>query len=276
MMNEYLALFVKQVVEVAEQAGDAIMQIYQQDDFEVQIKSDKSPLTQADLQAHGIIQAGLQALSDYPILSEEAADIPFSERETWQTYWLVDPLDGTKQFISRKGEFCVCIALIHDHYPVLGVVHVPVTGETYFAYQGQGAYKSNKSSTSNEQQAAQTIACSTPQTPLRIMASRSHRGEDLERFLQNLQATQSEPLALQSAGSAIKACRVAEGLADLYPRLWLTSEWDTAAAQCIVEEAGGQFTDLKGERLAYNTKESLLNPYFFVFGKDSLNWQTYL
>jgi len=270
MMNDDLAQFAKQVVVIAEQAGDAIMQIYQQDDFEVQVKHDKSPLTQADLQAHGIIQAGLNAFSDHPVLSEEAADIPFSERETWQTYWLVDPLDGTKQFISRKGEFCVCIALIHENYPVLGVVHVPVTGETYFAYQGQGAYKAS------EQQAAQAIYCSTPQSPLRIMASRSHRGEDLERFLQHLQETQNEPLDLQSAGSAIKACRVAEGQADLYPRLWLTSEWDTAAAQCIVEEAGGQFTDLKGERLAYNTKESLLNPYFFVFGKDSLDWQAYL
>ncbi|HHC73641.1 MAG TPA: 3'(2'),5'-bisphosphate nucleotidase CysQ, partial [Thiothrix sp.] len=154
MINNDLAQFTKQVVTIAEQAGDAIMQVYQQADFDVQIKSDQSPLTQADLQAHRIIQTGLQALSEHPILSEEAADIPFSERQTWSTYWLVDPLDGTKQFINRKGEFCVCIALIHEHYPVLGVVHVPVTGETYFAYQGQGAYKSNKSNTSNEQQTA--------------------------------------------------------------------------------------------------------------------------
>lgn len=268
-MNNDLPALAKVVSELSITAGNAIMDIYQQD-FSVIEKEDKSPLTEADLKAHKIITEGLQKISDYPVLSEEAADISFAERSSWDTYWLVDPLDGTKQFVSKKGEFCVCIALIHQNHPILGVIHVPVNGDTYFAAQGNGAFKFAKDAE------PQAITCREPADDLTIVASRSHRGEALDKFMENLKADLGKDFELISAGSAIKACLVAEGKADLYPRLWLTSEWDTAAAQCIVEEAGGQFTDLDMQRMAYNTKDSLLNPFFFVFGKNSRDWQQYL
>lgn len=264
-----LSELAQSVGQLSIRAGEAIMEIYQQD-FEVMQKADKSPVTEADLKAHDIITQGLQTLADYPVLSEEAADISFAERSSWETYWLVDPLDGTKQFVSKKGEFCVCIALIHQNYPILGVIHVPVNGDTYFASQGSGAFKFAKDAE------PRAIACREPSDDLTIVASRSHRGEALDKFLVNLREDIGKDFELISAGSAIKACLVAESVADLYPRLWLTSEWDTAAAQCIVEEAGGQFTDLDMNRMAYNTKDSLLNPFFFVFGKNSRDWQQYL
>lgn len=269
MNNENLNDLALQVSQLSIKAGEAIMDVYAKD-FDVETKEDKSPVTEADLKAHQIIVEGLAALSDHPVLSEESTKISFEERSSWQTYWLVDPLDGTKQFINKQGEFCVCIALIDQNYPILGVVHVPISGDTYMASIGNGAMKTNKQGESS------VIECREPSSKLDIVASRSHRGEELDRFLEKLQHDLDEPFNVVSAGSAIKACKVAEGIADLYPRLWLTSEWDTAAAQCVVEQAGGQFTDLDMKRMAYNTKESLLNPYFFVFGKNSLDWKKYL
>lgn len=269
MNNENLNDLASQVARLSIKAGEAIMAVYAKD-FNVETKEDNSPVTEADLKAHQIISEELAKLSDYPVLSEESEKISFEERSSWQTYWLVDPLDGTKQFVKKQGEFCVCIALIDKNYPILGVVHVPVTGDTYVASVGNGAIKTDK------QGVSQAIECREPTATLDIVASRSHRGEELDRFLEKLQKDLDEPFNVVSAGSAIKACKVAEGSADLYPRLWLTSEWDTAAAQCVVEQAGGQFTDLDMKRMAYNTKESLLNPYFLVFGKNSLDWKKYL
>ena len=253
--------------DIAIEAGKKIIKIYHRD-FEVIEKPDQSPLTEADMASHYYIVEQLEKLTDYPILSEESAKLPFSERSQWQTYWLIDPLDGTKQFLQKTDEFCVCIALIHQHQAVLGVIYLPVIQETYYACQGEEAYKRNP------QQEAHTIkAGSLEQTSSawRIAVSRSHSKGETQTFLENLGKYE-----LRIAGSAIKACWVAEGKADLYPRLWPTSEWDTAAAQCILEQAGGELTTLDGKAMQYNTKEDLTNPYFFASAQTHMNWAKYL
>jgi 3'(2'), 5'-bisphosphate nucleotidase len=251
-----------QVVRLAQRAGDAILSVYSEQ-FEVTHKTDQSPLTEADLRSHDILLQGLRALTpDLPVLSEEDSDIAFEQRRQWQRYWLVDPLDGTKEFVSRNGEFTVNVALIEDHVPVLGVVHVPVTGTTYTGQAGVGAFRL----VDGEQ--AQQLHVRTPAaTPLRIVGSRSHRGDSLDRFLPRL-----EPYEIVAVGSSLKFCLVAEGSADFYPRLGPTSEWDTAAAQAVVESAGGVVVTTDGERLRYNTKPELLNPHFLVFGDRGRDW----
>lgn len=254
------------VVSLAKQAGERIMTIYNRD-FSVVTKDDQSPLTEADMAAHAVIDDGLEELApEFPVLSEESASIPFEDRTRWETYWLVDPLDGTREFIKRNGEFTVNIALIDGHNAVLGVVYAPALSLCYFAASGLGAYKQETS------EAARRIHVADKHHDSIIIAgSRSHRGDSLNRFLENI-----GDYELLSMGSALKSCLVAEGTADLYPRLGPTSEWDTAAAQCIVEEAGGRLTDTKMQSLLYNTKENLLNPHFFVFGDRHVNWSKYL
>jgi 3'(2'), 5'-bisphosphate nucleotidase len=250
------------VVQLAQRAGDAILSVYG-GQFEVTHKDDRSPLTLADLRAHEIIVQGLHALTpDVPVLSEEASDISYEQRRQWSRYWLVDPLDGTKEFVSRNGEFTVNIALIEDHAPVLGVVHVPVNGTTYTGAVGVGAFK-------QEQGAAPlSIRVRSPAaSPLRIVGSRSHRGDTLDQYLPRL-----APYEMIAIGSSLKFCLVAEGSADFYPRLGPTSEWDTAAAQAVVEAAGGAVVRTDGEPLRYNTKAELLNPHFLVYGDRSRDW----
>ena len=195
------------------------------------------------------------------MLSEEASDIPYSERRRWQRYWLVDPLDGTKEFVSRNGEFTVNIALIDSHEAVLGVVHVPVTDTTYTGARGAGATRQVG------REPAVPIRTTAAATPLRIVGSRSHRDAVLDRCLPRL-----EPYQLVAVGSSIKFCLVAEGSADLYPRLGPTSEWDTAAAQAVVEAAGGQVIQTDGQRLRYNAKAEVLNPHFLVSGDPTRDW----
>ena len=253
-------------IVIAEAAGEKIMEIYQ-GDFEVQSKDDNTPLTTADMAAHYHIANALKALTpDLPILSEEDADIPFATRKSWPTYWLVDPLDGTREFIKGNGEFSVNIALVHQHESILGVINAPVARQTYFAVKDNGAYKKPNLGSSTR------IFCrQADPKKLLIAGSRSHHSDALKLFLINL----GEPDVI-SMGSSLKSCLVAEGGADLYPRLGLTSEWDTAAAHCIVNEAGGQITKTDMQPLLYNTKDSLLNPEFFVFGKSDLNWKDYL
>lgn len=256
------------VIALAIEAGHAIMKIYAQD-FSVAKKDDLSPLTEADMAAHHIIVAGLGKLTpELPVLSEESAALPFATRATWNRYWLVDPLDGTREFVKRNGEFTVNIALIENHKPILGVVYVPVTGICYYACQGQGAYK---------QEADKAPAASRLHTrawngeQLIVAGSQSHRNDDFDIFLANV-----GDCKVISIGSSLKSCLVAEGKVHIYPRLGLTSEWDTAAAQCIVEEAGGQLTDTSLRPLRYNTKESLLNPSFLVFGDARYDWSKYV
>jgi 3'(2'), 5'-bisphosphate nucleotidase len=253
---------VAQVVRLAQRAGDAILSVYSEQ-FEVTHKTDQSPLTQADLRSHDILIEGLRALTpDLPVLSEEDSDIAFEQRRQWKRYWLLDPLDGTKEFVSRNGEFTVNIALIDDHVPVLGVVHVPVTGITYTGQLGVGAFRQASG------EASQQLHVRTPAaTPLRIVGSRSHRGDSLDKVLPKL-----EPYEMIAVGSSLKFCLVAEGSADFYPRLGPTSEWDTAAAQAVVEAAGGAVITTDGERLRYNTKPELLNPHFLVFGDRGRDW----
>lgn len=260
-----LKALMPEISAIARDAGKAIMDVYDSD-FAVEHKNDKSPLTAADLAAHEIIEKRLQAISAFPVLSEESAEIPFEERSQWTTYWLVDPLDGTKEFVKRNGEFTVNIALIHEHYPVLGVVYVPAQDLLYFAAEGEGAWQEK------EPGKAQRIACRELDSDQLVLASsRSHAGSELAGFLEKL-----GPHEARVMGSSLKFCLIAEGVADLYPRIGPTSEWDTGAAQCVVEQAGGHVTDTGMQRLPYNTKDSLLNPYFFVFGKTWKDWSEFL
>jgi 3'(2'), 5'-bisphosphate nucleotidase len=265
--NDQLSALLDPVAELAKQAGKEILAVYNSEEFSVQEKDDKSPLTAADLASHHAIVKGLTALTaDIPILSEESASLPYSERAAWQRYWLVDPLDGTREFIKRNGEFTVNIALIDAGVPVLSVVHVPVTDVTYLACRGLGAFKQQQGG------ARQAITVrKLGEGPVMVVGSRSHRGDSLIQFLEKLGDHD-----MVGMGSSLKLCLVAEGAADIYPRLGPTSEWDTAAAQCIVEQAGGFVTDTAMEPLRYNTKDSLLNPFFLVFGDDSRDWSAYL
>jgi 3'(2'), 5'-bisphosphate nucleotidase len=260
------AELLQRTVAVAREAGREILAIYAQD-FSVEHKNDRSPLTAADMAAHHAILDGLQNLTPgVPILSEEEADIPYAERTRWQRYWLVDPLDGTREFIKRNGEFTVNIALIEDHEPVLGVVYVPVGGVCYFAARGAGAHRQGLGEVTRGIHARPWSG-----GRITIAGSRSHRSPRFDRFL-----AQFEDHTFISMGSSLKSCLVAEGNADVYLRLGPTSEWDTAAAQCIVEEAGGVMSDIELRPLRYNTKESLLNPYFIVCGDRTHDWGRYL
>jgi len=247
---------------LARRAGAAILEIYA-GSFAVEQKADDSPLTAADMASHRIIVAGLQALTpDIPVLSEESKHIDWNTRRAWDRYWLVDPLDGTREFVKRNGEFTVNIALIENHAPVLGVVLLPVTGALYYGVAGDGAFLENAPGAM-----PQPIATRAAATVPVVAGSRSHGNERQTAMLANLGEH-----TLMSVGSSIKFCMVARGDADLYLRLGLTSEWDTAAAQCVLEQAGGAVVDLQGEALRYNTKESLLNPEFLALGDGSVDW----
>ncbi len=257
---------VQGLLEIAQSAGRAVLQVYHRD-FAVGHKEDESPLTEADLASHHCIVHGLAELEPgLPILSEEGADIPFAERGRWSRYWLIDPLDGTREFIKRNGEFTVNIALIENGVPVAGVVHVPVNGISYLGRAGVGAWKIGTEGNIEAIRVSEQM-----QRPVRVAGSRSHAGDSLQRFLERLGDHQ-----ILSMGSSLKLCLVAEGAADVYPRLGPTSEWDTAAAQAVVEAAGGLVTDTQLKPLRYNTKDSLLNPHFIVFGDHSQDWEGYL
>ena len=250
------------VVALAEEAGRAILEVYSSD-FDVESKDDESPLTQADLASNVCIITGLQAMTpDIPIISEEGGLPEYEERSKWQRYWLIDPLDGTKEFVNRNGEFTVNIALIDQGKPVLGVVHVPVQDKTYIGCEDFGAERRDSDGTVTP---IRVSAASS--NPVRVVGSRSHRGPDLDAYLENLGDCDMIPM-----GSSLKFCVVAEGGADLYPRLGLTSEWDTGAAQAVVEQAGGSVVTLDGKPMKYNAKSDILNPYFFVIGPTDKDW----
>lgn len=256
------ALF-DEVVRIAREAGDRIMTVYRSD-FAVQHKGDDSPLTQADLAAHTHILLELGKLQpQLPVLSEEAADIAYEVRRSWTRYWLVDPLDGTKEFIKRNDEFTVNIALIEDGVPVLGVVHAPALEETYAGARGLGAVRWKQGQREKIQTRRPPAA-----TPV-FVVSKSHRDAALETFL-----AKAPPHEAVSRGSSLKFCQVAEGSADVYPRTGPTSEWDTGAGQCVVEQAGGiVLRTPELDPLRYNSKDSLLNPTFVVIGDPAFGWQ---
>jgi 3'(2'), 5'-bisphosphate nucleotidase len=255
--------FAHQIGDIARAAGDAILSIYHSD-FAVETKADASPLTAADLAAQQVIMTGLAALDPVlPVLSEEAKALPWSERQHWSRYWLVDPLDGTREFVKRNGEFTVNIALIDDHQTVLGVVLAPVTGELYIAAQGQGAWLQTQVGGEWQRIRARPLA----QPPV-MAGSRSH-GSLQDSMLNALLGPDHQLVPL---GSSLKFCLIARGAADVYLRLGLTSEWDTAAAQCVLQEAGGAVLDLQGSPFTYNRGESLLNPEFIAVGDPSVDW----
>ncbi len=260
---------IERIILLAEEAGAAILDVYENGDMDVKTKEDDSPLTRADIAANSIIVEGLGAITgEVPILSEESRDVPHAERSYWQTFFLVDPLDGTKEFIKKNGEFTVNIALVEDTRAVLGVVHAPVLGVTYYGCEGEGSFKRDMKKEGDDVAISVTPYVSGP---LKVVASRSHRGDELDAFLAKV--GESECI---SKGSSLKLCLVAEGSAHLYPRLGPTMEWDTAAAQCVVECAGGMVTDLERRPLKYNKKE-LLNPFFMVSAKEGgFEWWKYL
>ena len=247
------------------EAGITIMEVYN-NVFEISKKDDQTPLTSADIASNHIIMEGLKNVDPlFPVISEESRTAAFAERRNWQTYWLVDPLDGTKEFIRHNGEFTVNIALVHQQKPVIGVIHAPAKKVTYYASRGKGAFKveGNKK--------AQRIHVRTSRKGrVTIVGSRSHATSEMNRFLEEL----NEYDFIQR-GSSIKFCMVAEGTVDLYPRLGATSEWDSAAGQCIVEEAGGLVTDTRMRILKYNTKESILNPNLIAFGDRDKDWSAF-
>lgn len=244
-----------EIVELSRIAGHAIMEVYSRADLGQTSKQDDSPLTAADIASHHAIIKGLAACTpSIPILSEEAADIVYEKRKHWSQYWLVDPLDGTKEFIKRNGEFTVNIALIENGSPVLGVVYAPALDVTYYAVQGAGAFKQSGSSQPRPIHVIQHTHCET----LKVVASRSHSDARTQELLGRL--GQYECISM---GSSLKLCLVAEGTAHFYPRLGPTMEWDTAAAHAVVNEAGGTVCDITGTELHYN-KPNLHNPEFFV------------
>ena len=265
-------------IEAAIQAGRAILEVYETD-FVVEHKADDSPLTLADRRSHQILVDRL-ASTQLPILSEEGRDMPYDERKYWQTFWLLDPLDGTKEFVKRNGEFTVNIALIHDGRPVMGVIYVPVQDVLYFGATDSGAYKlaqaagqidrSAEASAHKEEQlqalcnASQHLPlASDPTLPFTVVGSRSHSTPEVQQIVDDLRR-QHGTVDLMSAGSSLKICMVAEGRAQLYPRTGPTMEWDTAAGQAIAEAAGARLVVFDTEDpLRYN-KENLRNPWFMV------------
>jgi len=254
------------VAAIATAAGERILAVYERP-FAVQRKDDGSPLTEADRVAHEWIVAELGKLSPVlPVLSEESAGVDPAVRASWVRYWLVDPLDGTREFVKRNGEFTVNIALIDSGVPVLGVVEGPVTGVLYLAQRGRGAWTIRNGKRTPLQARAYGGG------PATVVVSRSHRGEAVDRFLSRLEAREG-PYQTASLGSSLKLCLVAEGRADVYPRLGPTSEWDTAAAQCVLEAAGGRVTDLRGTPLRYN-KPDILNPWFLASGGGDYDWSS--
>ena len=261
-MNLEPPALLEPVRAIARAAGQAILQIYESD-FAVEEKADHSPLTAADRAAHGVIARELQRLTPgIPVWSEESATADYAERRTWPWFWLVDPLDGTREFIKRNGEFTVNIALVQGHIPVLGVVHVPVLARDYYGCTSVGAWRCDGNA------APRPISVRRPApSPVRIVGSRSHGGDSLAVFLRHI-----GPHELLAMGSSLKFCVVAEGAADVYPRLGPTSEWDTAAAQAVVEAAGGRVLDLAGQPLRYNKGQVVLNPHFVVFGDTGRDW----
>jgi len=268
----------KACVKSALNAGRAILDVYDAPDMEVEKKSDDSPLTLADRRAHDIIMKGINNLG-IPVLSEEGRNIPYEERSQWPHMWVVDPLDGTKEFIKRNGEFTVNIALVEKGVPTLGVVYVPVADCLYFADLEQGTFKIDRCREAGIdekgiddigsliEKAVRLPAAMDADRPFTIMGSRSHATPELEAYVEEMRRKHGE-VNFISAGSSLKICRVAEGAADIYPRLGPTMEWDTAAGQAVAVASGAQVVRHDdGKPLAYN-KENLLNPWFIVERKN--------
>lgn len=262
--DEYRAL-IEPVDRLSREAAAAILEIYGSEDFGVTHKRDESPLTAADIASHHLLCDGLAGFRpELPVLSEENAEkVPRGERLEWPRYWLIDPLDGTKEFVKRNGEFTINIALVENGRPVLGIVHVPVSGTSYIGLAGLGA----ESIDDGGERRALRVAGPVAGRPFRIVGSRSHGGGEIEHFAGRLGEHEFVPV-----GSALKFCMVASGEADVYPRLKPTCEWDTAAGQAVLEAAGGEVVKLDGTPLCYNRRETLVNPHFLASGDPSRDY----
>ena len=254
-MNKDITQLLELAIAAATQASQEILTVYRSGDFQAEAKGDKSPLTIADKNAHRVIVAALEA-SNIPVLSEEGKTIPYETRKYWEYFWMVDPLDGTKEFIKRNDEFTVNIALIHGQNTILGVVAVPVTGDVYYASAGKGAYLKRNG---KDVKLAFRPPVDLSQPGLRVVASRSHMNPETQEFIDGLRNA-----TLVSAGSSLKFMLLAEGKADVYPRYAPTMEWDTAAAHAIVIETGLKVLEFGSDRPLIYNKENLLNPYFLV------------
>ena len=251
ILNEELII---STVEIAKEAGKAVIEIYNSD-FDYSLKKDLSPITEADNLSHQIITEKLKiSTPETPILSEENCEIPYNSRSKWSQYWLIDPLDGTKEFINRNGEFTVNIALIDRNTPIFGVIHLPVTNETYWGSIVNNSFYSNE-----KNDIKQIYVSENKRKPIRLVASRSHPSEMLNSLLEKLVNYE-----IMQIGSSIKFCLIASGKADCYPRFGPTSEWDTAAGEAIVRFAGGNVVAINGKSLGYNLEENYLNPNFIV------------
>ena len=269
MENRVLpANFEERLITLARDASSAILDIYETD-FYVETKTDSSPLTLADTAAHKIIVKGLRELTpDIPIISEEAVLPEFSERSKWPMYWLVDPLDGTKEFVNRNGEFTVNIALIAENVPLVGVVCVPVQDRTYVG--NTSTMDARVYGAAGERQVKSRRFSEKP-TEIKVVASRSHVSNELRAYLKSIDEIFSGVETI-SMGSSLKLCALADAEADIYPRLGPTSEWDIAAAHAVLVAAGGQIYVSDGSPLTYNMKEDILNPNFIAVGDSSFSW----
>jgi len=251
---------IEQLIEISKDAGKAILEVYNSN-FGHQIKEDLSPLTKADTLSNNIICERLKVITpDIPILSEENSDIPFNIRSSWEQYWLVDPLDGTKEFIKKNGEFTVNIALIENNTPIFGIIHLPVTNETYWGSSTKGSFyiKGNNQKT-------KLCVEKKIRSQVRIVASRSHPSKMLDTLLEEI-----GEYKIITKGSSLKFCLIAKGQADIYPRLGPTSEWDIAAGHAIVKFAGGSLLTIDRESMQYNRTENNLNPYFVAASSEDI------
>lgn len=266
---------IKAVRAITRKAGEIILEAYEQQELSIQKKADATPVTVADFRANEVIEKNLLKLDvDYPILSEESTHADLSVRQTWMHYWLVDPLDGTQEFINGNGQFTVNIALMEKgdngcSYPLFGVVHVPVTNTTYWGGRHSGAFKQVGN---GEVETVQPRPLDEENVV--VLSSRSYGTAGSAAFVEKMKTVYPN-LTMEKVGSALKSCLVAEGSADIYPRIGKTSEWDTAAVQGVVEGAGGLLLNLAGERFAYNFKEHLINSDFLVIGDTSIDWQLF-
>lgn len=249
-----------EIISIARKAGAAVLGVYGNNSPQVEFKADSSPLTTADRLSHDIITKGLRkSYGGIPILSEEQKEVPYEDRKNWEWFWLVDPLDGTKEFIKKNGEFTINIALVHNGAPVLGVIYAPVKGELFYAAKGDGAFKT----TSLGAKTQLKIKNNEKRGDVIIVVSRSHGSQELQDYV-DLFRKRCPGLQEVSIGSSLKFCLVAEGRAHVYPRLGPTMEWDTAAGQIIVEEAGGKVTDVKTKSALRYNKITLLNNHFIA------------
>ncbi len=256
-------------IEASIEAGKEILKVYETDDFRIVSKNDNSPLTKADQNAHNKIVSFLEK-TEIPILSEEGKHLPYDERKKWDYFWLVDPLDGTKEFIKRNGEFTVNIALIKGTTPIAGIIYVPVTKVLYFANSDKGAYKIEDIDSEDlhdfdfEVLRSNAVKLPVPdfERPYTVVGSRSHMSEETTQYIEKLKEEHGD-IEMLSVGSSLKQCMIAEGKADIYPRFGPTMEWDTGAGHAIINASGGSITQADGSPLIYN-KKNLLNPYFIV------------